>query len=87
MTAPDKIAPAHLTATHSAPLSGTARVLRALQSGPKSAAYLYSLGVMTHSRVAELRRRGHVITCSRVPGEKGARAYVYVLEQPQERAA
>lgn len=57
-----------------------ALVLAALRSGPKTASALYSLGLIAHSRVASLRKRGHVITCSRVEGVEGARGYLYSLE-------
>lgn len=74
--------------------SGSARILAALRSRPHSADELYRLHAIVHSRVAELRRRGFVITCERITGARGASAYLYTLvseparlEQPQERAA
>src|SRR3990167_6883886 len=42
------------------------------------AAELYRLGCIAHSRIAELRSRGHVIECERCDGE-GAAAYRYRL--------
>ena len=54
------------------------RVLAALRTGPKSAAELYELRCIVHSRIADLRRKGHVITCERV-GNDGARSYRYTL--------
>jgi hypothetical protein len=57
-----------------------ALVLEALRTGPKTASSLYSLGLIAHSRVASLRRRGHVIRCERLHGVEGARGYVYTLE-------
>lgn len=59
--------------------SGNERVLAALRTGPKTASYLYSLGLIAHSRVASCRANGYDIRCERIPGETGARAYVYKL--------
>lgn len=58
-------------------MSGTARILDRLQRGPATAAELYGLHCIVHSRIAELRKQGHVIVCERTPGEGGAAAYVY----------
>ena len=57
------------------------RLLDRLSDGRwHSAAELYfELNVMVHSRVADLRRRGYVVECERIPGERGARAYRYRL--------
>lgn len=63
-----------------APLSGNDRILAALRTGPKLAAELYGLNAMVHSRVAELRRRGFVIDCERLPGN-GPTAYRYSLRE------
>lgn len=54
------------------------RVLAALRTGPKSASYLYSLGLIAHSRVASLRAQGHIITCVKT-GNRGAQSYIYTL--------
>lgn len=67
------------------PESGCGRLLAALREGPKSAAQLYALGLITHSRAAELRSRyGINVVCEQIPGESGAHAFVYrLLEEPQ----
>lgn len=54
------------------------RVLARLQKGPATASELYNLGCIAHSRISDLRKRGHEIECVRVKGE-GASAYVYTL--------
>ena len=63
-------------------MTDTERVLEALRTGPKTAAELYALNAMVHSRVSDLRRRGHEITCKRVPGANDAASYLYTLVSP-----
>ncbi len=68
-------------------VTGTARLLELLSDGkPHTARECYALGVMVHSRVADLRKRGHVIRCESIPGKTGADGYQYRLE-PLEGAA
>jgi hypothetical protein len=55
------------------------RVLHHLRRGPKSHMELYQLGVIAHSRIAELRKKGHDISCERV-GD----LYVYSLLEEGE---
>ena len=56
--------------------SGTQRILELLQDGREhSHKELYSLHCIAHSRVAELRRRGHNIRC-----EREDKLYWYRLE-------
>lgn len=63
------------------------RLLTELRTGPKTAATLYRLGMIVHSRIADLRRAGCVITCHRTEGE-GAGSYVYTLvSEPLEAAS
>jgi len=55
------------------------RILALLADGKwHLAAEVYRLGCIAHSRIAELRSRGHVIECERCDGE-GAAAYRYRL--------
>lgn len=54
------------------------RLLTALRTGPKTAAELYRLGMVVHSRAASLREKGYDVRCERVPGG-GAKSYVYRL--------
>lgn len=63
-------------------MTGSQRVLERLQHGPATAAELYDLGVIVHSRVSDLRRKGHTITCERVHGD-GAAGYLYRLGPEQ----
>jgi len=67
------------------PESGCGRLLAALREGPKSAAELYRLGMVVHSRAAEMRSRyGINVVCEQIPGESGAHAFVYrLIEEPQ----
>lgn len=58
-------------------MSGTARILARLRQGPATAAELYGLHCIVHSRIAELRKQGHMIVCSRTPGLCGPEAYSY----------
>ena len=61
------------------PRTHCARVLALLADGNwHLAAELYQLGCIAHSRIAELRSRGHEIECERCDGE-GAAAYRYRL--------
>lgn len=60
-------------------MTGCERILARLQQGPATAAELYALGVMVHSRVADLRKRGHAITCEHVPGKTGTARFEYRL--------
>lgn len=61
-------------------VSQSARVLAVLKDGkPHSVPEIHKIaGTMRlNSRVADLRKRGHVIVCERVKGLKGAAAYHY----------
>ena len=63
-------------------MSQSTRILAVLADGkPHSTAELYRRvgGMILHSRVAELRKRGYRISCEYVGGS-GAEAYVYTLE-------
>lgn len=60
--------------------SGAQRILNALRGGPKTASELYALHAIVHSRVAGLRKKGHVISCVRLPDREGADAFLYTLE-------
>jgi hypothetical protein len=65
-------------------VSQATRILAVLQDGkPHSTAELYRRvgGMILHSRVAELRKRGYRISCEYVGGS-GASAYVYTLTEP-----
>lgn len=71
------------------PRGQSAVMLAALRQRPQSALALNRLGVgRPNSRAAELRRRGHLITCERVPGKAGAASFVYRLlgDTPQVAA-
>lgn len=62
-------------------MTGCERILARLEQGPTTAAELYATTyTVVHSRIADLRKRGHVITCEHVAGE-GAASYVYTLVQ------
>lgn len=50
------------------------RVLEALRGGPKTHHELYGLGVIAHSRIADLRAQGHEIEC-----DKSGDVYTYRL--------
>lgn len=53
-------------------------MLKLLSDGEwHSSHQVYALRVVAHSRVAELRKRGHVITCARVGDD-----YFYRLHLP-----
>lgn len=61
-------------------VTGCDRILAELATGPKTAAHLYAeTFTVVHSRVSELRARGHVITCEQTEGEKGPGAFLYTL--------
>lgn len=60
-------------------MSGATRILARLRQGPATAAELYALHCVVHSRISELRKQGHRIVCERTPGETGPEAYVYRL--------
>lgn len=64
--------------------SGCARLLAVLRDGEEhsSRALYRQLGCMVHSRVAELRRRGHRIECRRAGDD-----YLYRLVDDTEAAA
>jgi hypothetical protein len=59
-------------------VTGCEKVLARLRQGPASHMELYGLGVIAHSRIAELRKKGHAIECSR--GNDGL--YHYTLVSP-----
>ena len=61
-------------------MSGTARILARLRQGPATAAELYGLHCIVHSRISELRKQGHRIVCEHTPGETGPGSYVYRLD-------
>ena len=69
------------------PDSDTSRVLHLLQLyGGRWLDYPYQrCRVMWHSRVAELRRRGHVIECRRVTDATGEADYQYRLVSEDAR--
>lgn len=46
-------------------MTGCERVLARLQQGPASHLELYALGVVAHSRISDLRKRGHRIEKTR----------------------
>lgn len=55
-------------------MTGCEKVLARLKQGPATHHELYQLGVIAHSRVADLRRKGYVIEC-----EKDGEHYIYKL--------
>jgi hypothetical protein len=55
-------------------VTGCEKVLARLRQGPASHLELYQLGVIAHSRIADLRRKGHTISC-----EKKHDLYEYTL--------
>lgn len=61
-------------------MTGCERVLSRLRQGPATAAELYRLGVIVHSRVSDLRRQGHNITCVKRDGV-GPESYLYTLTE------
>jgi hypothetical protein len=60
-------------------VTGCERILARLEQGPATAAELYALGVMVHSRVADLRKRGHTIVCEHIAGKTGTEGFEYRL--------
>lgn len=64
------------------------RVLELLSDGREHSHHeLYALNVVAHSRVAELRKRGHVITCKNVTDLTGQRVSVYQLHSLRDARA
>jgi hypothetical protein len=62
----------------------TARVLALLSDGkPHTHHELYALGVIAHSRVADLRKQGHVIACWTAK-DNDERVSVYQLVQDRD---
>lgn len=62
-------------------MTGCDRVLERLKQGPATAHELYQLGVIAHSRISDLRRKGYVIECDRDADRgSGAAGYVYTLK-------
>lgn len=58
----------------------TEKVLARLKKGPATHLELYGLGVVAHSRIADLRRDGHVIPHPTVRvNPDGSRDYIYQL--------
>jgi hypothetical protein len=55
-------------------MTGCERVLARLRQGPASHLELYQLGVIAHSRISDLRRKGYSISC-----EKKGDLYEYSL--------
>lgn len=68
--------------------SQCAKILAALKTGPKTAAEIHQLCGFSrlNSRIAELRKRGHEITCERGSGT-GPAAYLYTLVLPHGAGA
>lgn len=66
------------------------KVLAVLADGqPHSTSELYRKcgGMILHSRIADLRAKGHDIACERVPGKKGTAGYRYTwLDAPPQLA-
>jgi len=61
-------------------VSHCSEILAMLETGPKSAAELHrGVYCIVHSRISELRARGHEIVCEKVPGGRGPEAFVYTL--------
>lgn len=61
------------------------RVLELLSDGREHSHHeLYALNVVAHSRVAELRKRGHKIEQRRVAGDDGKPDYIYQLRSLRE---
>lgn len=60
-------------------MTGCERVLARLQAGPATAAELYELGVIAHSRISELRKKGYAISCERIADDNKAASYLYRL--------
>ena len=63
-------------------LSQCARILAVLEDGrPHTVAEIHERAGYSrlNSRIAELRKRGHVITCTHISGETGTHSYVYEL--------
>lgn len=61
-------------------MTGCERVLARLERGPATAAELYAeTYCVVHSRIAELRKRGHRIETFRIPDKTGAASYGYRL--------
>ena len=71
-------------------MNDCARLLEVLSDGkPHSHSELYGLGMVVHSRVAELRKRGHNIVCTRQrthvdEKRRPAYSYWYRLVEPLE---
>lgn len=63
-------------------MTGCERVLARLRKGPASHLELYQLGVIAHSRIADLRRKGYQIGC-----ERDGDLYVYSLLEETASAA
>lgn len=61
-------------------MSGATRILARLRQGPATAAELYALHCVVHSRISELRKQGHRIVCEHTPGGTGPGSYVYRLD-------
>jgi hypothetical protein len=60
-------------------MTGCERVLARLRQGPATHHDIYALHVVGHSRIAELRRRGHRIECEQTTDQRGERLYTYRL--------
>jgi hypothetical protein len=64
-------------------VTGCEKVLARLRQGPASHSELYGLNVIAHSRIAELRKKGHRIECAR--GTDGLYHYSLLEEgEPNE---
>jgi helix-turn-helix protein len=63
-------------------VTGCQRVLGRLSDGEWHSSFelTHELQVMTHSRIADLRKQGYEIEQERVPGQTGLRAYRYRLQ-------
>lgn len=68
-------------------MSGCDRILARLERGPATAAELYAeTYCVVHSRVADLRKRGHDIESFRIEGKTGAASYGYRLKTERTAA-
>lgn len=68
-------------------LSGCDRILARLQQGPATHHELYQLHCIVHSRISNLRKRGHRIDCNKSGRDaNGKRVYTYTLLTEQAAA-
>jgi len=62
-------------------------VLARLRRGPATHHELYGLGVVAHSRISDLRQRGHLILRKRSTGLNGKAVHTYTLVDSDRVAA